>query len=504
MQEGALAEITVPALLFAHAVHDSTLVLEIHRRQVWKKVIFEQGVPVDCRSNLAHETLGRFLVLEGKLSHDDFTSCLSRSAALGVPLGEVLIERGLITPPELFRVLQQNLAKKLLDLFSWQEGEFRVLDEEMRLESPLKVRVPQLILTGVAKLAPQDEVDMSVGPLVGKKLILHPAPPFPIEEIRFSQSQSRMVEALRRGCRMGELAEATGLPFEEITRLLYALSILGLAVPADSLPKDLVPTTAVPVQKPAPRPAPPTSETVPVRTGAPQPDVDLRRNQIMQAYLSYRRQDALDLLGVAEDSRPPVWEEKFLEYAQRFAPWTLDHPDLAPLAERARDLFLAGARAFAEIADVESRNTLLYRRKVLREERSKKTASFAIKTDLLDPEIQFAKGKELMEAGRYKEAVQYLEFAFDCDPQNSVYGAELAYCRFLHTDGLADRATRDLAEILRRDPGAGLAAYYAGEIHRCLRNWDEAEELLRRALKTMSPDRRPIEALKVLATERRR
>jgi tetratricopeptide (TPR) repeat protein len=209
-------------------------------------------------------------------------------------------------------------------------------------------------------------------------------------------------------------------------------------------------------------------------------------------------------LGIEETAAPPVWEAKFLEFAQRFAPWTLVQPELAPLAERARDLFLAGARAFAEIAEVESRNTLLYRRKVLREERSKKTASFGIKTDLLDSEVQYRKGKELMEAGRYKEAVQYLEFASDCDPQNSVYGAELAYCRFLHTDALAGRAARDLAEILRRDPGAGLAAYYAGEIHRHLRNWDEAEELLRRAIKAMSPDRRPIEALKVLAAERKR
>jgi hypothetical protein len=401
--------------------------------------------------------------------------------------------------------LQQNLAKKLLDLFLWQEGEFRVLDDEVRPESSLKVRVPQLILTGVAKLAPQDEVDMSVGPLVGRKLILHPAPPLPLEEIRFTPSQSRMVEALRGGCRMGELAEATGLPFEEITRLLYALSILGLAVPADALPKDQVaPTGAHTIPRPAAKPAPPAAAPAPAAASVSPQEVERRRNEIMQAFLSYRRQDAFDLLGIAEDATAPVWEAQFLDFARRFAPWTLDHPELAPLAERARDLFLAGARAFAEIAEVESRNTLLYRRKVLREERSKKTASFAIKTDLLDSELQFKKGKELMEAGRHKEAVQYLEFASDCDPQNSLYGAELAYCRFQQSDALAERSARDLAEILRREPGAGLAAYYAGLIQGHLGNRAQAEDLLRRAIKALSPDRRPIEALKQLAAERKR
>ena len=48
------------------------------------------------------------------------------------------------------------------------------------------------------------------------------------------QRQGQLAEALRPGRRMGELAEATGLPVDEITRLLYALSILGVVVPADS------------------------------------------------------------------------------------------------------------------------------------------------------------------------------------------------------------------------------------------------------------------------------
>src|SRR6185295_14027973 len=118
-------------------------------------------------------------------------------------------------------------------------------------------------------------------------------------------------------------------------------------------------------------------------------------------------------------------------FTRRFAPRDLDPPDLA---EKARDLFLAGARAYAELADREQRETLLFRRKTLREERAKKpTASFAIKTDLLDAEAQYKKGKALVDAGKVREALMLLEFAADCDPQNSLYAAELAYCRFLNT-----------------------------------------------------------------------
>ncbi len=510
LREGNLSEVPVAALLLAHALKQHSLVLEVRRRQVWKRIIFENGAPVDCRSNLTHETLGRYMVLEGKLSEEDFTSSLSRSAAHGVPLGEVMLEHGLVTAVDLFKILQANLAKKLLDLFTWKEGEFRWLDEPPAPESSLKMKVPQLILTGVTRFAPQEEVDMSVAPLVGKKLVLHPSPPLPLEDVRLSTRQSQIAEALRPpGKRMGELAESTQLPVDDITRVLYAFCVLGLVAPADAVPKDLTATGSFP--RPVLTPPPAAPAPVPEAAPAPAPtpagpmavDIERRRNEVMQAYLSYRRQDAFDLLGVPEDGAMPVFEKKFLEFSRRFAPWELEsQPDLA---ERTRDLFVAGARAFAELADVEQRNTLLFRRKTLREERAKKpAASFAIKTDLLDAEAQYTRGKALLDAGKTREAVMLLEFAADCDPQNSLYAAELAWCRFLISTAFADRSLKELQETLRRDPNCGIAAYYAGEIHRQAGDPEQAENLLRRAIKLMSPDRRPIDALKALSSERKR
>jgi hypothetical protein len=498
LREGNLQEVPIAPLLLAHALHQHTLVLEVRRRQVWKRILLEQGVPVECRSNLAHETLGRYMVLEGKLGEEDFTACLSRAAARGVPLGEILLEHGLVTATDLFKLLQQNLAKKLLDLFTWTEGEFRWLDEPATSESSLKVKVPQLVFTGLTRFSPQEEVDMAVGPLVGKKLALHPMPPFPLEELRLSPRQSQLAEALRPGRRMGELAELTGLAVDEVTRLLHAFCTLGVAAPVEDLPRDLLTETGS-VRRPV-LPPPPLA-TRPVSVAPPSPDLERRRDEIMQAYLSYRRQDSFDLLGVPEDATPVLLQQKFLELSRRFAPWTLDQPDLE---EKARDLFLAAARAFAELSDGEQRGTLIFRRKTLREERARRpAASFAIKTDLLDSESQYKKGKALMEGGKVREALMLLEFAADCDPQNSLYAAELAYCRFLNTTAHGERALRELKETLRRDPRCGLAEFYAGEIHRQLGNREEAEAHLRRAIKLMSPDRRPIEALKTLSTERR-
>lgn len=509
MEAGTLQEVPIAPLLLAQAVHRRTGVLEIRRRQVWKRIAFDHGVPVDCRSNLAHETLGRYMVNEGRLSEEDFTASLGRSASRGVPLGEELLERGLVTPDDLFKILQANLAKKLLDLFTWREGEFQTDGDLPATASSLKIKVPQLILTGVTKLAPQEEVDMSVGPLVGQRLCLHPAPPIPLDEIRLSQRQAQLVEACRPGRRMGEIAEATGLSVDEISRLLYALMVLGLIVPESRMPRDVLSSSGsfrAPLLK-TPPPQPAATQQVPVPTLTPLDpgETERRRNDVIQAYLVYRRQDAFDLLGVPEEATLAVVHQKFLELARRFAPWSFQTPELSGVEDKAQDLFLAGAQAYGELTDVEKRNTLLFRRKTLREERARKVhTTHQIKTDLLDSEAQFKKGKAALEAGRPKEALMLLEFASDCDPQNSLYAAELAWCRFLHSSAAAPKAIRELQETLRRDPNCGLAAYYAGEIERQVGNHAEAEEHLRRAIKLMSPDRRPIDALKSLSTERRR
>src|ERR1700753_1148410 len=215
--EGKLPDVPFAALLLGLSIASRTLVVEVRRKQISKRIAFEMGVPIDCRSNLVHETLGRYMVAEGKIQAADLHSYLRQSAGSGPPLREVL-----------HKPLQQNLAKKLLDVFTWRDGEFRTHTETPRPESPLKIRVPQLIVTGITKFAPQEEVDAGVVPLIGKKLCLHPDPPFALEDIRLNPRQSQVAVALRSGWRIDELALGTGMPFEEITRLLYALAILGV------------------------------------------------------------------------------------------------------------------------------------------------------------------------------------------------------------------------------------------------------------------------------------
>lgn len=496
---GSFESVPFAALLTALATKKRTALIEMRRGPIEKKIILEAGIPVDCRSNLAHETLGRYMLALGKLREDEFQTALARSASLGVPLGQVLLEQELITSVELFKLLQQNLAKKLLDCFSWRSGDYSLTSEVPAFEATLKVKPAQLIVTGVLKSAQQEEVNAAVVSLISKKLGLNPDPPFPIEELRFSAAQNQIIEAIAKRSRIDELAAIGELGYDEIARFVYALSIIRLVLPEDQLPKGSAAPT-LPIRKAE---ASMRSVEMPLPT-AVSVDDEILRNDLMQAYLALRGRDAFDLLHLAEDANEQQIKQAYLDYAKKCAPWRFEGPVLGSLREKAEELFYAGAKAFAELASSEQRLTLIHRRRTLREEqkRSSYANRFAITTDLLDSELQYKKGAALLEQGKFRDALQYLEFASDCDPQNATYAAEVAWCKFRLSPQFATEAIKKLREAIRLDPESGVAVFYLGEIHRQSGQPAEAEPLLRKACKMMAPDRRPVEALKALMTGR--
>jgi hypothetical protein len=486
LNEGDLAEVPFAVLLYALARSRRTIAIEISRGPLQKVVFLEDGVPVDCRSNLVTETLGRFMVGGGYLSAAAADTVFRESVARSLRFGEVLIEKGLFTAEELLRILQQNLAHKLLDPFSWREGGFRMSAELAPTDVPLKVNVPQLILIGVTRFATQQQIDASVAPLIGAPLALNPRPPLPVAELRLPAGPAALLDALReRPLRIDELATASGMPFGELTRHLHALTLIEMVVSEDRLSTGEPPPQRRPTAAPAARAAGPKAP-------------DARRNELMELALNHRRKSPCELLGVDPERVPATVRDRFLAFAERFAPWSFE-PELA---EPAREVFLAGARAYARLCEPDRRPQAPAGRP--RPEAAPAPATYRISTELLDPEQQFRTGMELAAAGRFERALEQLEYAVDLDPQNLRYRCELANCRYqANPEANVIRALEELREVTRVDPGFGLALYSIGEILRRAGNLDDAEVFLRRAVKPLAPDRRPIEALKALSRQRR-
>jgi len=581
MTEGDLSEVPFPVLLQALAVHKRSTALTLEMRQLQKQIILDEGVPVDCASNVLQDTIGKFMVARGVLTEEQYQDILGRSATGGEPFEELVVADKLIDASERFKLSQQNLANKLLDAFTWRSGTFHVSAEAPPVESPLKVKAPQLVLTGISKFAPEDEVSEAMTTLEGRKILINPDPPFPLKELRLSKDHQEILGLVSLGKTISELESESGMPKNKVLRLVYSLAIIGVALPMDwisgevpslddvTTSPDVDAVQAIPdmdfgepleaddvtddeapdelaygneTQQAVPRPGDSTqavktvgSHTVPVEAlssdevlpilepeedeeeqesdedlpelAAEAPtaersdigDIDELRNQIMEAYLRYRKQDALEILGLGDEPPRDAVEQAYIEFCEKMAPWRLRGTELESFTDKARELFIAGGQAFGEMCDPEKRKSILARRSNLTKNLVPEDArnAFAIKSTLLDSETQFAKGIEQMKAGQYADAIDLLQFAYDCEPQNSLYRAELAFCKYRRDPALErDGALRELREAIRIDANAGLAMYYAGTIFGESGDFQEAEPFLQKAIKLMKPDRRPIDALR--------
>ncbi|HVT02013.1 MAG TPA: DUF4388 domain-containing protein [Thermoanaerobaculia bacterium] len=501
-REGSLANVPFTILLLALAVAKRDVVLHLRRTPLEKSIAFDDGAPVECRSNVATETLGRFMMSTGKLSQNDFQTSLSQSAARGVPLEDILIERGLSNPSDIYRILQQNLARKLLDVFTWRTGDFRISGDVPPVESPLRVKVPQLILTGIVKYGSQSDIDAAVASLNGKMLAVHPEPLFPREEIRLSSEQQLLNDTLRTPRNAVDLIKQTGLAPEEGNRHLYALMFLGVIADAEGVPAKPRPKFELSILEPTPASSP--VALAPLAMAAPAPASasavaerrDGNRDELMRVFLAYRRKDAFDLLGLPEEATISIIVRSYLTFADRFHPSRFRVEPPESLREKAEEVFLAGARAYAELADADRRKALIERRSRRTQSKDQAVDPLSVRSGLVDPELLYRKGKEYSDAGRYREALPYFEKAADCDAQNEVYAAELTYCRFHLLISTATQALTALKETLRTNSSCGVAWFFAGKIHAAIGNRDEAEAYFRRAATLMKNDPRPLEALK--------
>lgn len=518
---GSLDQVPYPVVLLAMAAFDASAVLEIRRNQLSKTIVFDSGSPVDCRSNIATEMLGRFLISAGKLSEQDVHSSFAVAASRGVPLGEVLTERKLIAPTELYRALQQNLGRKLLEPFSWKSGTYSISTEAPPLASVLRVKVPQLLVTGIQKVEAQETADAAAAQAYGKYLAISASPHFEIDQVRLSKDQQKVVDLARRGGKFDELQGVVDT--DDLHRTVYALLLLGIVeITAESRPEPVVleldPSYLMPesaaVPSPAEAPHLPPAPAIPFLAEnpfavaerparpVPQPAAAAHAaerasaDDVMSAYLSYRRKDAFDLFGLAEDEGAMAITRAYLEMSEKFFPPHYDEKTADGLREKAQDVYLAAARAYAELADPDRRDALIKRRQKLREEAAH--AAQAGAAAMIDPEALCKSGRTLFAAGKIREALSSFEMAAECDAQNGTYAAEAAWCRFQLRSTPAATALKLLKNAIRIDANAGVAYLYAGQIQALLGNVLEGQAYISKASQLLPDDPRPAEVMKRL------
>jgi CheY-like chemotaxis protein len=126
LNRGSLSNIDFPLLLKDLAFHKSTACLNLRYGSSKKILFFQDGDITFALSNQLRETLGRYLLSQGKIDEEAYRAGLEAMQRDGDKLGEFLLVEGYLEAPVLLDAVRENVFAKILEVFAWGGGDFRL------------------------------------------------------------------------------------------------------------------------------------------------------------------------------------------------------------------------------------------------------------------------------------------------------------------------------------------------------------------------------------------
>lgn len=133
---------------------NKTGTLVIDNGEVKKRIFFREGRIISSASTDPREHLGHFLVSHGFINEEELSKAVAMQEKSKMLLGKILTTIGAISEEDLHRLLRLKAEESVYDLFSWQEGEFRFVEEDLPEHTmvPLNLDATSIVLEGVQRL----------------------------------------------------------------------------------------------------------------------------------------------------------------------------------------------------------------------------------------------------------------------------------------------------------------------------------------------------------------
>jgi hypothetical protein len=121
---------------------------------VEKRIYFRAGRIVSSASTDPREYLGELLVRHGHLELDALNEAVRRQEETGMLLGKILVSTGRIGEDDLQPLLEIKTREAIYDLFTWSEGRFEFLDDQLpdKLMVATELDVTGIVLEGLRRL----------------------------------------------------------------------------------------------------------------------------------------------------------------------------------------------------------------------------------------------------------------------------------------------------------------------------------------------------------------
>lgn len=151
--EGDLSAIQLPDLFSFVAMIRATGKLSLRQVQLEKTVFWKDGEIVFASSNAPEETLGRFLLNQGKITQQQFEESKARLQP-GMRHGKLLVQLGYISPKDLWWGVKNQVMEILYGLFTWKSGTFHFYESMIDFQEKitLSLATTSLIMEGIRRM----------------------------------------------------------------------------------------------------------------------------------------------------------------------------------------------------------------------------------------------------------------------------------------------------------------------------------------------------------------
>ncbi len=457
--QGELSETSFPKLLHDLYALKATGLLHVSLSERKKVVYFMEGYPIFVRSNLIRECLGKLLVRKGFIDERECEESLKRVKETGRLQGTVLIEMGYLTPQQLHDVLKLQATEKLLEIFSWKNGDYRFTHAQDFKKNITRINLSPatLILQGLRKYYSEEMLDKILKPHLSYYPALSSNPHYRFQDIELTGKDASLLAECRGDRTFEDILEKYPLSRFENKQLLTTLLLVNML---ESREMPLSP-----------------EEQSTLFTDAPEKQE--KREAFLNDYTKIMQEDYFALLGISLDSDTETVRKSYVQLAKKYHPDRYLQDNLSnDLKQKINTLFQRIGEAYETLSDpVRKKNYMAE----LTGSGKKKDSEAA---DIIQAETSFQKGLVLLKVNNFAGARVELEKAVNLYPKEPEYITYLAWTLFKSSGKPVDKdqAKKMTLKALQMNPDLDKAHFFLGHMLKDEGKEREAEKRFERAI----------------------
>lgn len=237
--EGNLSSLFIPDILSFINIIRKTGRSDFFKGHWEVNIYWKNGEIVFAASNREEDSLGKFLVRNGKISKEQYEES-QKYMKPGAKHGKVLIKLGFITPKDLWWGVKEQVLEIIYQLFSWKEGKFLFFEtneEDFHQRIFLDLNTTNIIMEGARRL---DEWKIIKEKIPNLEVVFQKVPQEEeyINNLNLSEIERKALNLVDGKRNIYDLIRELNISEFETHKILYSLNIAQL-ITSVSKPQEL-------------------------------------------------------------------------------------------------------------------------------------------------------------------------------------------------------------------------------------------------------------------------